>query len=147
MADSIRKQVVDSIAEALSASTGTNTVSTNLKSWGQYSAYQFPIATVIDRDTDIERLSFRHDTNDDKTATMMVTVRGYVFDKGNILDVKRTNLIRDIQKTIETGSPNMTALIFDIMDNSIETDEGLIDNYSIFDIMYDITYHYNHVTP
>lgn len=147
MADSVRKQVIDAIAAVVLSSTGVTTVETNLKNWFDYQAHKFPVVTVLDRDTDIERLCFKESSRDDKIANMSVLIRGYVFDQNNDTSAKRTGLIRDIQVAIETGSTAMNALIFDIPDISIETDDGIIDNYSIFDITYNVQYHYNHLTP
>lgn len=146
MPDTIRKQVIDSIIAALDASTSIQTVEDNLRSWHDYSAHQFPVVTVLDRDTDINRLSF-HSTGKDKRAVMSVLTRGYVFDQNNNTATKRANLIKTIQTVLETGSTTMSALIFDIDDTVIETDDGIQDNFSVFDITYNVTYLYNHNSP
>lgn len=146
MADSRRKQVIDALVSALNSSTGITTATDELKSWYDYLPHQFNVVTVIDRDTDINRLQF-YSTGNDKEAIMNVTVRGYVQDNNGVLALKRTNLIRDIQNKLESGTTLTKALIWDIEDMSIETDDGLLDNYSVFDINYKIDYHYNHALP
>lgn len=147
MADSIRKQVIDSIIAVLNNSTGITTATDTLKNQWDYLAHEFPVATVLDRDTDIMRLQFKSNSLDDKEADMGTVVRLYVHDNNNVLALKRTNVIRDVQKAIEAGSTTMNALIFDFADETIQTDDGVIDNYSMIDIVYKITYHYNHLTP
>jgi len=145
--DTVRKQVIDAIISVLDASTSITTVEDNLRSWHDYSAHQFPVVTVIDRDTDVSRFSFRSTGGMDKKAIMEVLTRGYIFDQNNNTATKRANLIKEIQTKLETGSTTMSALIFDIDDITIETDAGIQDNFSVFDITYNVTYLYNHNTP
>lgn len=147
MADSIRKQVIDSIVAAIGNSTGITTATDELKSWYDYLPHQFPVATVLDRDTEINRLQFKSTGQNDKEAVMDTLIRLYLQDNNDLLTAKRTNAIRDIQLTMENGSTSMDALIFDIKDETIETDEGIIDNYSMVDIVYKVTYFYNHLVP
>jgi hypothetical protein len=146
MADSIRKQIVDEVVSILGLSTGITTVKDYLHNPFEFNSHDFPVVSVLDQDTDIDRWTYRS-SGDDKEAVLQLLIRGFVHDQNNQTSRKRTNLIRDIQQSLQTGSTGLTALIFDIEDRSIETDDGILDNYSVFDIMYNITYHYNHDTP
>ena len=147
MANSIRDQVINSITAAMLASTGIITATNDLRNWYDYDPHEFPVVTVLDRDTDIQRLCFKSTTNADKIGMMNVVIRGYVQDTNNVTKLKRTNLIRDIQKKMEAGTSTMNSLIFDFHDDTIETDDGLIDGYSVFDLSYTVKYHYNHLVP
>ncbi len=151
MSDSIRKQVFDKIETVLNASTSISHVTQDLQNWWDWEIDKFPGVTIIDKDSEVIRLAYNHATSDDRTAKINMAIRGYIHTFDNDEEskqTKRTNLIRAIDLAMETdGSTTLRPLIQDIKTLSIETDEGIIDNFSIFDVIFEVEYDYNHFVP
>ena len=148
MPDSKRKQVLDAIVTALSASTGINKAGQNVESWWEWDITNFPGVTLIDYNTEIERIAYSStDTDvDDMEARMEIVCRGFVHDMNNVLASKRTTLIKEIE-TVLVSSTGIAAKVKDVEILGIETDLGYIDNFSIFDSKFEVVYHFNHLQP
>ena len=143
---SSRSTVLTAIETALSASTGIKRVTRNLENWWDWRVDRdMPGVTVIDRETEIERLAYLS-TGDDMEARIMLTCRGYVHDRNNDTMTRRTNLIADIE-TVMTDSAGIDAVTAMVHPMRVNTDEGVLENYSVFDADYEVTYFYNHASP
>ena len=143
-----RSNIFNAIVSSLSTSTGIQTVEQEYANWWDYMPHQFPCVTVIDRETSIERLSYRSTSLDDMQASINLTLRGYVHDfadSSSNLATARTNLVSDMEKALDSAV-NSTG-IRDVRFTSIETDRGTMDNYSIIDLNCEVLYFYNHLSP
>ncbi len=146
MADSVRKTILDAVVTALEGISGIGKISTELKHWEELKPKDFPAAFPIDGDTDLERSAYAHATSEDMEAALEIIVTGYVYDRNNSLTTKRTNHIRAIELAL-TGDSALAALVLDCVPVKITTDKGMIENYSIFDYTFLVTYQYNHNSP
>lgn len=143
---SSRSTVLSAIETALNASTGINRVTRNLENWWDWQpAVDMPGVTIIDRETAIERASYLS-TGEDMEAMISLTCRGYVHDRNNDTMTKRTNLIADIEKAM-TNSTAIDAVVAMVHPVRVDTDAGILENYSVFDSEFEVTYFYNHATP
>lgn len=143
---SSRSTVLTAIETALAASTGIRRVTRNMENWWDWRVdTEMPGVTVIDRETAIERLAYLS-TGEDMEAMISLTCRGYVHDRNNDTMTKRTNLIADIEKAM-TGSTGIDAVVAMVHPARVNTDEGVLENYSVFDSDYEIIYFYNHASP
>lgn len=143
---SARKTVLDTVVSALGNSTGIQTATRELEHWWEKRGHEFPIVTVSDGETELEYLTHQSTSESDMEARLMLTVRGYVFDAGNTLATKRTNLASDIEKTM-IGSTDISGVTVAVHPRTITTDRDMIENYSIVECEYEVVYHYNHLSP
>lgn len=149
MADTTRKQVYDAAVAALTASTGIKYVTTKLDAWWDWSPSRYPGVCVIDGSEDKNRFAYMWaSTTDagDMESKLELVVHGYCFDPNNSLDTKRSELIKDIEKAL-TASTALDALTLDVTPVNVETDEGVIENYSLVKCRYQVRYLYNHAYP
>ena len=150
MADTTRKQVYDAAVSALTASTGIMYVTRRLDAWWDWPVNRYPGVCAIDGSEEKNRFSFIVGSTTtspaDMEARMELIVHGYCFDPNNSLDTKRSELIKDIEKAL-TSSTALDDLTLDVTPVSVETDEGVIENYSLVKCGYQIRYLYNHAYP
>lgn len=150
MADTVRKQVYDAAATALGSSTGIKYVTRRLDAWWDWQPSRYPGVCVIDGSEDKNRFSFMVGSTTsspaDMESKMELVVHGYCFDPNNNLDTKRSELIKDIEKAL-TASTALDDLTLDVTPVNVETDEGVIENYSLVKCRYLVRYLYNHAYP
>jgi hypothetical protein len=149
MADSARKQIIDAIVATLTTgSTGIVTVTTKREPWWEWDVWQFPGVCVLEGPEKKSRFSYPDASSSigDMYSELEVNVLGYAQDMRNDLDMKRTDLIRDIEKAISI-STTLNDLTLDIIPQTVETDQGTLENYCITHNRYLVKYIYNHATP
>lgn len=146
MSESKRKQVLDAIVTALEGISSVKTVTQNYKDTWDNAPHKFPIVIVQDETTEIERFAFLSSSGYDMRAEIEVSCTCYVHDMNNSLATKRTELASLVESTLVADTA-LAALVFNIEPVRIETDNGSIDNYSIFDVVFKVEYLYNHASP
>jgi hypothetical protein len=149
MPDTTRQKVYDAAVYALGSSTGIAYTTKRLDAWWDWPPSRYPGVCVIDGAEDKSRFSFMGAASTDvgdMTGRMELVVHGYCFDPQNDLDGKRSALIRDIEVAL-TSSTALDDLTLDVTPVAVETDEGVIDNYSLVKCRYLVRYLYNHAYP
>lgn len=142
-----RDDIIDAAVAALEASTGVVTVTRNLENVWTWDASKFPVATVMERGTDIVSLAYPTTStgSEDMQATMRLLVRGYVWDKANQVADKRTSLISDIETALVSASTlGGLAAVYPV---SVTIDDGVIENYGVSDSEFRVMYFYHHAKP
>lgn len=143
---SYRKQVLDTIYNALDGSTYIQKVTHNIEAWWDWDIQDFPGATIMETDSDVRRLAFDSTTFNDRENVMNLTIRGYVHDLNGDVHAKREELARVIDTKIY-ASTALKAKVLDVNLYRIERDDGTPENFGIVNMDYKITYHYKHATP
>jgi hypothetical protein len=144
--NSQRWKIVNAVLIALSASTGIASVTNKLESWWDFNPSQFPHIQVLENAEKKKRFSYPNANDKDMYSELELNIEGFVFDMQNSLDVKRTDLIRDIELAV-TSSTEVKDVTADIVNVSVETDRGTLDNYGIVHSKFLVKYVYNHGTP
>jgi len=145
--DSERSQIVDGIISALTA-VSSLWISETLQHWEETPKSHYPIAAyVTDHDEHWEPFAvYGGDEHDDVKATLFFTVTCYCYrsdNDGRELRRLRTDLIRDINAALEGGTTLM-GLVLDLRPMRIVSDQGIVKNYSIFDMEFEADYLYAH---
>ena len=144
MSDTIRKQIVDAFVTVLS--TGTTsivTVTRNREPWWDWDVVKFPGVCVLEGAEKKYRDSFANSTaTNSMRAEMEINVLGYVQDFRNDLATKRTDLVRSIENAV-AGSTTLNDLTLDVVMQSVESDQGTVDNYAITHNRFMVKYLYN----
>ncbi len=150
MADSIRQQILTAFTAAMTTgTTGMVTVDTKRIPWWEWDISKFPAACILEgseRKSRFAYLASTASTEGDMHSELEVNVIGYAFDRGNNLDVKRTDLLRDIENGVRK-STTLNDLTLDIINDSVETDQGTQENWAIVHCKYLAKYIYNHGSP
>jgi hypothetical protein len=150
VADSKRKVVMDAIVNSLAQSTGVQTSVQEYISWWDLDPGKFPVTILIDRESIVERAAYRSTADDDMKCELSFTIKGYVHDFGNSSDTlssRRTGLIRDIEVALDQSTSLFLVPAKDFTVTGVNSDKGIMDNYSIVDVDCSILYYYNHLTP
>lgn len=143
---STRKTILDAVVSGLNKSTSINYVTQDVEPWWEWKDGRFPGVTIIDAETEINRLAYESTSADDMEARMTIQCRGFVKDRRNILAVKRTNLISEIESTLKT-STDISDATADVFVTNIDTDKGMVDNFSVCEVTAEVLYFYNHLSP
>jgi hypothetical protein len=142
-----RKDVYDALVNALSASTSQIAyVTRKYENWWDWPTNKFPAVRVMDMSEEFKPLSYPAGTTtvDDMESSMTFKVSGYVQDITNQgLSTARSDLINAIQRIVMTDS-TMAAKVADIWPISVETDEGVLDNFAWCELTFKARYFYNH---
>jgi hypothetical protein len=146
MSNSLRKQITDAVVTALSASSNIAHVTTKREPWWDWDMTYFPGVCVVAQQEEKSRFAYIHPTAEDMHSSFTLEIEGYTWDNANDNATKQTDLIRTIETTIQ-GSTAVDDLTWDIYPTRVETDQGLIDNYSVAKCEYKVRYIYNHATP
>jgi len=146
MSDSKRKQVLDAIVDSLEGISGVKLVTQNYRGPLDNSPHKFPIIIVQDETTGIERLAYLDATAVDMKAELEVSCTCFVHDMHNDTASKRTELASSVESTLVSDT-TLAALVINVEPIRIETDNGSLDNYSIFDVVFRVEYLYNHLSP
>ena len=148
MADSIRKQIMDAVIDALKGISQVNGYQTNVRyvserwiGYDEVPAKNIPAVFPVDTDEEREPLQVGIGTTDDTQATLTVVCTCIVYDRYNETMQQRTDLMRDVEKALVNNAA-LAALISYIEPSSITTDGGSITNYSVWDQTFLITYVY-----
>jgi hypothetical protein len=141
----IREQILDAIKAALQASTGIHYVTDRKESWWDWGQNRYPGVCIITGDEEDRRFCYSDSTAfTDMQSKMRVSVIGYVFDKSNNLGTKRSDLIGAIEKAVSNDS-TVTGLVGDIVLNKVQTDKGVLENFSVVNCEFGLDYLYNKV--
>ena len=143
---SSRSTVIDAIVTALEGVSDIKTVTREYISWWDSPAHKFPVVIVRDLNTALDRHAFLDSSANDMEAVIEIACTGVVHDMNNVVAAKRDALIEDIEQTL-VGNATLEGLTINVEPKRIETDNGDLDNYSIFDVVFDVDYLYNHASP
>jgi hypothetical protein len=143
-----RQSVLDAFVLALTASTGVRYVTQNLEQWWNWNSDRFPGCRVIDQAEEKKPFAYWGSTSvDDMEGVVTISVSGYVADITNQnLSTYRSDLIANIEKAVMTSS-DVRAAVADVWPVTVETDEGVLDNFGWCDCTFKARYHYNHGNP
>ena len=149
MADSVRHQIMDAVIAALNGITtasGYQTdvalVSEQVMSYDQIPPKHLPALFPIDTNEDRQWFALAEQSENDIQAELDILITAVVYDKQNVTRLKRTNLLRDVEKAL-LNDADLKALILYAEPQRVETDEGNIPDFSIFDYTIRITYTYD----
>lgn len=148
MADSVRHQIMDAVVAELKAIRRTAGYESDVKlvseKWQGYQTValsDLPAIFPIDGNEKKKPSAVGIGASDDTEATLTVTCTCIIYDRLGNLRQKRTDLIRDVEKALVNGS-TLDGLISYIEPTEIITDGGTVENYSIWDQSFEITYTY-----
>lgn len=145
---SARQDVYNAVVAALGASTGVSYITTKNEAWWDWAPNRFPGVRARDGGEELLPLSYFGSTAiNDMEASMTIDVSGYVQDLTNqsVAD-KRAELIAEIQKVMLT-STGITDVTADVWPISVETDDGVVDNYGWCNCKFKVRYFYKHAAP
>jgi len=149
VANSIRHQIMDAVIDALEAITTGGGYQTNVAYVSEvYQGYQeldlkkTPAVFPIDTDEQKRVDAIGVGTTDEMVSELTIACTCIVHDRTNDTRLKRTNLIRDVEKALMNNTA-LAALIEYIAPIDVVTDHGTIPNYSIWDQSFMITYIYD----
>jgi len=152
MANSTRHQIMDAVIAALGTikcsagyQTDLTTVSERWKGYQQVLPKELPAAYPIDGDEKRSPAMLGIGQDHDTQAVLTVNITCIVYDKDGDVRQKRTDLMRDIEKAMMNDA-TVASLIAYIEPADVTTDGGTIDNYSIWDQSYELTYTYSSVS-
>jgi hypothetical protein len=141
-----RELIISATVSALSGSSEINYVTTKKEPWWDWDLNRFPGVCVIANRTDKrQRFSFVG-TSGDMYSELELSIIGYAFDANNDLAVKRTDLIRTIEKTL-VNDATLDSITLDMAPTTVETDQGTLDNFCIVHCKYIAKYNYDHTSP
>ena len=148
MANSTRSLVMSAIVTSLEGIATSAYITSTLalvseslpEHIGAIDMKNLPAVFPIDGDEDYESSSIGSGTNDIE-ARLQVVVTCVVFDKDNSTRQARTDLIRDVTKALLNDSA-LDALINYIEPVRTTTDQGIVQNYSIWDQEFVVNYEY-----
>jgi len=148
MADSKRKQILDSVLSALSSISTIAYVSDRLVHWEALDASKFPACFPIDAEERKEPHVLFESATEDMHSVLTLVCTCYVYDSdGSSLTQQRTDMIKQIEEEFSNRASALNALVVSITATRVVTDRGTIDNYSIFDCEYEVEYLYDHTNP
>lgn len=152
---SVRYQIVQAVIDALEEITIANGYNTdveyvssnlNIEHPDQLDKNQFPCCFPYDDDEEKEVMTLYYDTDDDILSKLTIIVTSMVYDKSGETLLKRTNLMKDVEKTM-LNNTTLNALLLEEPDPmEITTDKGFFTNYSVFDQKFLLKYTYSHTT-
>ena len=148
MADSTRHQIMDAVIEALEGITKLAGYETTVKKvseqWVPYTEMDLkdvPAIFPLDADESKEYISIGIG-EDAVEAELGILCTCYVFDAKNDTRLKRTNMMRDVEKALCNNSA-VDALIEFIEPGDVVTEKGSIQDWSIWEQNFKITYRYS----
>jgi len=148
MANSTRHQIMDAVLTALEGiSTGAGyqtTVKHVSENWIPYTEMELknvPAVFPVDSDESKEYVAIGIGA-DAVEAVLTILCTCYVYDAKNDTRLKRTNLMRDVEKAI-CNNAALDALIEFIEPGDVTTDRGTIKDWSIWEQQFQITYRYS----
>jgi len=149
MADSVREQIMDAVVTALKTISRINGYETDVKLVSeQWKGYQntlpkdIPSVYPIDTDETKEPGAVGIGAANDTQAVLTVVCTCIVTAQHNATRIKRTNLIRDVEKAL-VNDTSLLGLVEWIEPTTIVTDGGTIVDISIWDQTFELTYIYN----
>jgi hypothetical protein len=144
--NSTRWKITNAALIALSGSSGVESVSNKKQPWWDFNPDKFPHVCILQNEEKKSRFSYPNTFDKDMYSELELNVIGYCQDRNDTLDVKQTNLIRDIELALE-GSTELKDIALDIIPQTVETDQGTLENFSIVHCKYKVKYIYNHAAP
>ena len=139
-------RVLATISKANGYLTDVNYVSEtlDLKHPSELDKSKFPALFPVDGDEVKEALALFGSAGDDMQSTMELVVTGMIHEPSGATALPRSDLIKDVEKALVMDD-ELTALLMErISPTKVVTDKGYFGNYSIFDMIYELTYVYDH---
>jgi len=139
-------EVLETISKANGYLTDVNYVSEDLdlEHPEQLDKNKFPALFPIDGDELKEAMAFFGGPGDDMKSTMELVVTGMIHEPLGSTALPRSNLIKDVEKALVMND-ELTALLLErISPTRVVTDKGFFGNYSVFDMVFELTYVYDH---
>jgi hypothetical protein len=142
-----RQVVYNAVVSALAGTTSEiSYVTKDLEPFWNWNTDKFPGVRVIDMSEEKKPLSYLASSTavDDMESVITFKVSGYVQDLTNqTLSTQRSALINSIERIVLTDS-TLLSKVADIWPVTVETDEGVIDNYAWCEVTFRARYFYNH---
>ncbi len=105
---------------------------------------KFPALFPVDGDEVKEAFALFGGTGDDMQSTIELIVTGMIYDNTGATALARSNLIKDVEKAIVMDE-ELTALLMErASPTRVVTDKGYFGNYSLFDMVFEMVYIYDH---
>ena len=149
MANSVRHQIMDAVTDALEGikiadgyQSDVRKVSENFEGHQQIAMRELPAVFPLDTNETKIVDAIGIGATDDSVSELTVNCTCVVFDRTNTTRLKRTNLLRDVEKALRNDT-SLAALIVSIVPDEVTTDQGTVVNYSIWDQSFIITYSYS----
>jgi hypothetical protein len=103
---------------------------------------------VIDKTEEKVPCAYPSTTSDDMMSIVEFGVSGYVHDmqSSSGLREKLTQLISDIESEVMT-STGIRDVAADIWPTTVETDEGIVENFAWCEMGFRARYFYSHASP
>ena len=136
---STRSKIMDSVVRALDSVPHLRYVSEKFQTYDEVPAKHLPCAFPIDTNEELEPYTIGDAALIHGKLTILITC--YVFSETGDVRQQRTELIQEITRYLLTDTL-LGSLILDIEPRSIQTDQGMIENYSLFNMEFEIDYVY-----
>jgi len=139
-------EVLGMISKANGYLTDVNYVSETLdiKHPEELDKNKFPALFPIDGDELKEAFALFGSEGDDMQSTMELVVTGMIHEPSGKTASPRSNLIKDVEKALVMDD-ELTALLMErISPTRVVTDKGFFGLYSVFDMVFELTYIYDH---
>ncbi len=105
---------------------------------------KFPALFPVDGDEVKEAFAIFGGAGDDMQSTIELIVTGMIYERTGATALQRSNLIKDVEKAIVMDD-ELTALLLERPSpTKVITDKGFFGNYSLFDMIFEMTYVYDH---
>jgi hypothetical protein len=137
---SLRSQVMDKVISALDSISTMHYVSEVFQNYDAVDPRHFPCCFPIDTNEEHEQFTIGDTSQIMARLNIVVTV--YVFSAVGETRRTRTDLIMAINKALLNDSA-LEEIVLDIQPISVQTDQGTIENYSLWNQEFEITYLYN----
>ncbi len=105
---------------------------------------KFPALFPIDGDELKEGFALFGGAGDDMKSTMEIIVTGMIYELLGETALPRSNLIKDVEKALVMDEELTALLIERISPTKVVTDKGFFKSYSVFDMVFELTYIYDH---
>ena len=134
---------MDKVVTALNGVSGVKYVSEVFQPYDVVPHKNLPACFPVDTDEQHEPFTMGDAGQIQATLTVLVTV--YIFDATNNTRKTRTDMIWAINAAM-LNDVYLEDLILDIQPVSVQTDQGFIENYSLWTQEFEITYLYDRTT-
>lgn len=137
---------MDAVLTVLTNISGINHVSESIEHYEVLDHSKFPALFPIDTDERKDPNVLYESAVNNMRAVLTVVVTGMVYSATDATRQSRCDTIQAVEKAlIYTGSA-LTSLALTVVPTRIVTDKGTIENYSVWDQEFEITYLYDYST-
>lgn len=137
---SIRSNVMDKVVSALDRISAVRYVSEKFQNYDEVDPKYFPCCFPIDTNEEHEQMTIGDSSKIMARLNIVVTV--YIYSPVGETRRARTDLIMAINEAM-LNDALLEELVLDIQPVSVQTDQGTIENYSLWNQEFEITYIYN----